>query len=460
MNDPAPAPPGRGADVLDAPGQDQPGAGRGGGDCEEPRVRRDSKDSGELGGSLGKKSGWLSWVGSTKADRTLVAVSLGHTVTDWYPNSLFIILPYLAADLGLTYSQVGVLMGWNYFTSFFVNLPGGLIVDLVGKTGALLGLAVALTGLPYALLGFSTSYATAILCITFVGIGSNVWHPAALSFLARRYPTRKGLAMALHTMGGNVGSTCAPLAMGLALTVLFWRRVLLLNFLVGVPLGFVLWRLLAKVEMARGEGGLTALSLHEYGRAVRTMARNKGILLLCSLGGLRAMTSIGLFTFLPIYLAHELQYSPALVGAYMTVVQGAGILASPVSGVLSDRRGRRPVLATGLVVTSFLLAALALLKLQLFFVLVLAVLGFFLFSLQPVILAWMMDIAPANLGGTTVSALFGIQSLFAGFSPAICGFIADRFGILYAFYFLASTILAANALVYLIPGGVSGDSRG
>jgi MFS family permease len=61
---------------------------------------------------------------------------------------LYIVLPYLAKDLGLTYSQVGVLMGWNYFTSFFVNLPGGLIVDMVGKSRFLLGLAVALTGLP------------------------------------------------------------------------------------------------------------------------------------------------------------------------------------------------------------------------------------------------------------------------------------------------------------------------
>ena len=383
-----------------------------------------------------------------------MAVSLGHTVTDWFPNSLFIILPYLATDLGLSYSQVGVLMGWNYFTSFFVNLPGGLIVDLVGKTGALLGLAVALTGLPYALLGFSTSYAMALVCITFVGIGSNLWHPAALSFLARRYPERKGLAMALHTMGGNVGSACAPVAIGLALTVLRWRRVLLVNFAVGMVLGFVLWRLLAHLELARDKESRAVLSFREYGSAVRTLARDKSILLLCMLGGLRAMTSIGLFTFLPIFLAHELHYPPALVGAYMTVVQGAGVLASPVSGILSDRRGRRPVLTAGLLVTSLLLAALAFFRFQILFVGALAVLGFFLFSLQPVILAWMMDIAPSELGGTTVSTLFGIQSLFAGFSPAICGFIADRFGILSAFYFLATTIFAANLLVYVVPGRV------
>jgi MFS family permease len=380
-----------------------------------------------------------------------VAVSLGHGITDWYANSLFIILPYLATDLRLSYSQVGVLMGWNYFTSFFVNLPGGLIVDLVGKTGLLLGLAVALTGLPYFLLGFSTSYVTAMIFITFVGIGSNLWHPAALSFLARRYPDRKGLAIALHAMGGNLGSTCAPMAIGVALTFLIWRRVLLLNFLAGLLMGFVLWRLLAKFETGRVEMRGKELSLPEYWTTVRTLARNRSILMLCSLGGLRAMTSIGLFTFLPLYLAHELKYSPALVGVYMGVVQGAGIFASPISGTLSDKKGRRPVLMAGLVTTSLLLAALVILDVKFFFVGVLAVLGFFLFSLQPVILAWMMDVAPKNVGGTTVSALFGIQSLFSGFSPAICGFIADRFGILYAFYFLASTIFAANFLLLLIP---------
>jgi len=191
--------------------------------------------------------------------------------------------------------------------------------------------------------------------------------------------------------------------------------------------------------------------LKEYGMALKTMARNKSILLLCILAGMRSMTQSGLLTFLPIYLAHELKYSPALVGTYLTVFRAAGIFATPISGVVSDKKGRRPVLTAGLLTSSLLLAALAILRLKFFFIGGLAILGFFLFSLTPVVLAWMMDLAPKNIRGTTVSALFGIQSLFAGFSPPVCGFIADRFGILYSFYFLASTILAANFLVYLIP---------
>jgi MFS family permease len=413
-----------------------------------------SRYSHEKGVSVKEKAGWLSWLRMQRADATLVAVSLGHGITDWYQNSIFIILPYLSRDLGLTYSQVGILMGWNYFTSFFVNLPGGLIVDMVGRTGLLLGLAVAITGLPYFLLGFSTSYVMAVVIITFVGIGINLWHPAALSFLARRYSDRKGFAISLHAMGGHLGNTFSPIIIGVALTFLIWRRVLFFSFFPGILMGFVLWRVLAKVGTIRAEGRRERFSLKQYGMAVSTLVKNKSVLLLCFLAGMRSMTSVGLFTFLPIYLAHELNYPPALVGTYMTVVQGAGIFASPLSGTISDRTGRRPVLTAGLLTTSFLLVALVFLRLQFFFVGVLAVLGFFLLSLQPVILAWMMDVAPKNVSGMTVSALFGIQSLFAGFSPAVCGFIADRFGILCSFYFLAFTIFAANLLVYLIPTSV------
>jgi MFS family permease len=400
---------------------------------------------------LRKIFAWFSWGGIKKIDSLLVGLSLGHAITDWYTGTLYIVLPYIAKDLGLTYSQVGILMGWNSFSSFFVNLPGGFIVDTVGKTRLLLGLALALTGLPYFFLGFSGSYAMAMIVVTFVGIGTNLWHPAALSFLAKRYPERKGYAMAVHVMGGNLGNTLAPLAIGVALTFWTWRKVLILNFLPGAAMGLLLWVLLAKAGTVRAEGQGKTLALKEYWVAVRTMVQNRNILLLCTMAGIRSMTSQGLFTFLPIYLVYELKYSPALVGIYLTIMRAAGIFATPISGTISDKTGRRPILTAGLLISSLLLIVLVSLRLNYLFIAVLGILGFFLFSLQPVILAWMMDLAPQNIGGTTVSALFGIQSLFAGFAPPICGFIADRFGILSSFYFLAFTIFAANFLVYLIP---------
>ena len=82
-----------------------------------------------------EKVHWFSWARIKKTDPILVALTIGHGITDWYPGTLYIVLPYLAKDLGLTYSEVGILMGWNSFSSFFVNVPGGIIVDMVGKIG-------------------------------------------------------------------------------------------------------------------------------------------------------------------------------------------------------------------------------------------------------------------------------------------------------------------------------------
>ena len=400
---------------------------------------------------MGNKGSRFSLAGIRSLDPTLAAVSLGHGITHWYPSTLFVVLPYLAKDLGLTYSQVGILMGWNYFTSFFINLPGGIVVDMVGRTGLILGLALALTGLPYFFLGFTSSYVVAMIVVTFVGIGNNLWHPAALAFLSERYPRRKGFAIAVHAMGANLGDAVAPMTIGVALSFVAWRHVMVLNLVPGILMGFVLWRLLVRAGTMGGEARGKDLSVREYWAAVKTMARNRSICLLCSLSGLRAMTQTGLFTFLPLYLVHELRYSPAVVGTYLTVVQAAGIFSSPISGALSDRKGRRPILTAGLLVTSLLLVTLAILRIDYLFVVTLAFLGFFLFSLRPVMFAWTMDLAPKDVSGTTVSALFGIQALFSGFAAPLCGFIADRFGLLSSFYFLAFTVFAANCLVYLIP---------
>jgi FSR family fosmidomycin resistance protein-like MFS transporter len=67
-----------------------------------------------------------------------------------------------------------------------------------------------------------------------------------------------------------------------------------------------------------------------------------------------------------------------------------------------------------------------------------------------VIWAWVLDLSPKELGGSAVSFFSSSQSLLSSLSPVICGFIADRWGILSAFYFLAGTVFIANLIVLSI----------
>ena len=139
-----------------------------------------------------------------------------------------------------------------------------------------------------------------------------------------------------------------------------------------------------------------------------------------------------------------------MAGLYLSITQTAGMIGTPIAGSISDRSGRKRVLTAGLFSTSIVLFVLAYFQMTWLFITGLAVLGFFLYAVRPVIWAWVLDLSPKELGGSMVSFFSGSQSLLSSLSPLLCGFIADRWGILTAFYFLAGTVLLANLVVLAI----------
>jgi len=384
-----------------------------------------------------------------QTDSLLWLIALGHTFTHWCPATFYLLLPFLVKEMGLTYSQAGFLVTIRVAANLLVNIPAGMLVDIVGKKALLMALALLATGVPYFLVGVSHSFFWVALFMAFVGVGNYLWHPAAISTLSEKYPDKRGYAIAIHAIGPNIGESLAPLLVGILLLSLSWRTVLFVNLIPGIVIAFVLWKYLfgkldSRTERKKG------ISTGEYLAGMKRMAQNPSILLLVLVAGLRSMTQQGLHTFLPIYLTNDLGLSSAVAGLYLSVTQTAGMIGTPIAGSLSDRSGRKRILTAGLFSTSVALFVLAYFQLTWLFITGLALLGFFLYAVRPVIWAWVLDLSPKELGGSTVSFFSGSQSLLSSLSPLICGFIADRWGILTAFYFLAGTVLIANLIVLAV----------
>lgn len=400
---------------------------------------------------------------SDRSFREVWLITLGHSLTHWYPATFYLLLPIIGNELGLSFSQIGLIMTCQYLAGAVANMPAGVLVDTVGRKGLLMAVSLFWVGFPYLLMSFTHSYVMLLLCVVMVGVGNSLWHPTAIPTLARRFPERKGLVLSLHGMGGNAGDAIAPLVVGSLLTLLSWREVVVLNVVPGLLMSLLLLVFLGTLQLGRKKPASTvtaasyeepaAQSLTDYAAGLRQLFRNRSLVLLSTSGAFRSMTQNALLTFLPLFLAREMGYSPFLIGASMFALQAAGFAAAPVAGHLSDRLGRRSVVMTSMAMTAAVLLFMALAGKSQAFVAFIAVLGFFLYALRPVLQAWLLETTPKNMGGSSIGILFGAQSLGASVGPLIGGLIADHYGLGATFYFLAGTIVCANLFILLMPSG-------
>jgi FSR family fosmidomycin resistance protein-like MFS transporter len=302
-------------------------------------------------------------------------------------------------------------------------------------------------------MGFSHSYWMLLVCAALVGIGNNLWHPTAIPLLAQNHPRRRGLVVSIHSMGGNLGDAIAPLVVGAMLTVFSWRDVVVMNVVPGVVASILLLFLLGRIDDGHPDPSEPPARRDAVGAfaAVRMLLANRTVLMLSLGSAVRAMTAMTLLTFLPGFLTDDLGYSPAWVGGCLFALQAAGFAAAPVAGHLSDRLGRRSIIMSSMLMSGVVLLFMAFAGRSPVFVLFVAFLGFFLFAIRAVLQAWLLDATPAHMGGTSIGILFGAQAAGAAIGPLVGGVLADHYGIIATFYFLAATIVAANMFIFFTP---------
>ncbi|MCH7626787.1 MAG: MFS transporter, partial [Chloroflexi bacterium] len=158
-------------------------------------------------------------------------------------------------------------------------------------------------------------------------------------------------------------------------------------------------------------------------------------------------------TFLPLYLANDLEMSPRNVGFHIGLLVLVGIVATPLLGYLSDRVNRKLVLVPGMLALCFFTLLLIPYGEGVTLVILLALLGLFLYSDQPILTAAALDLVGEGVATTTLGVLSFSRFVLSAASPLIAGGLYQAKGIDGAYLYIAGTLAVAATTLLFLPIG-------
>jgi len=142
--------------------------------------------------------------------RVVGAVSAAHLVSHYYILLLAPLLPFVRADYGVSYTEIGVALAVFNTVSAVLQAPAGFLVDKIGARIPLIG-GLLFGACAFLVVGLTNSYWMLVAMFAIAGIGNAVYHPADYALLSHHVPAERiGPAFSFHTFAGMAGSALAP----------------------------------------------------------------------------------------------------------------------------------------------------------------------------------------------------------------------------------------------------------
>jgi FSR family fosmidomycin resistance protein-like MFS transporter len=374
----------------------------------------------------------------------VIPIAGAHFIHDIYTAYVAPLLPVIIDKLSLSLTAAGSLTAIMQLPAV-LNPFIGYLADKVSLRYFVI-LAPAVTATLIGGLGFANSYFALALILFATGVSVAAFHAPAPAMIGRVSGHRVGLGMSLYMAGGELARAAGPLIAVWAVSAWtlegIWRTSAL-----GWAASLVLYLRLRNVS-ARGAKPASLAHLAPV---------LKGFFLPLTFYFLfRNLLNVSLTTFLPTFMSSE-GASLALAGASLSIVEIAGVGGALLSGPLSDRLGRKPVLMAVTVLSSLL----TLLFLQVdgwLIVPVLLALGFTAISAMPIVLAMVQDQLPNNRAMGN-GLLMVISFLLQALAMFLVGLFGDLIGLRATFTWSALIGLLGIPAILFMPGGWRGHPQ-
>ncbi len=378
----------------------------------------------------------------------------------------------LQASYGVSNAAVGTA-----FTGFMVvyaamQFPSGVLADRLGAVRVVVAGAV-LAGAGALVLVVDSPFAVLVGAMLVMGSGTGAHKTVAVRLLSRVYPARTGRALGALDTFGAFGGVVAPAAVVLFLSAppalaavlsrlpgADWRAVFLIAGVVALGLAAafrirVPRRLSGESDSTDGRAGESPTDADDEDRSepgardYLDLFRAPRFTAFVGVTVLFSFAYNGTVAFLPLYLAEAGGLDTATANLLYSALFAVS-LVQLVSGDLSDRTGRLPIIVATLALAGAALAAAVVLPAvgagPVALGAVVVLLGLGAHGFRPVRGAYLVEILPDWMAGGGLGVVRTLLMGAGAFAPAVVGYLADAAGFRVAFALLAVSQVGAAAL--------------
>lgn len=364
-------------------------------------------------------------------------ISAAHLLHDIYSAFLAPLYPLLIEKLGLNFFLIGMLTVIQRLASFF-NPFIGLLVDRKDLRYFII-FTPAITAVTMSLVGLAENIFQLAVLLFVMGWSAAFFHVPGPVLIKRVAGDRTGLGMSFYMVAGELARSLGPIVIVSAVS--WWGlegtyRLIPAGLVASLILFFRL-RKLKNIEIKTKQIDISIkellVELKGFYFAVTGYTFSRGLL-----------KSL-LITFLPVY--YTSQGESLWFAAYtLSILQLAGAVGSLVAGGISDKLGRRrtlliiswitPVLMLFFVITSGWLN-----------ILILLLIGFFIFGSGPVLLALVQDMS-SDRPSFTNGIFMTISFAFGAFATLLVGLLSDFIGLENSFMYSPLFAIIAIPFAY------------
>lgn len=362
--------------------------------------------------------------------KRLPLLFFAHLANDTLYTSLPPLLPLLAAQQKTSAATLALIPTVYLMTASFLQIAVGFFFDRRPKT-VLMPLGLFLGGVAVSAIGFVESFPLILLLGFLGGVGSALFHPPATSMAS--VSEKRASSVSFFMSGGDIGLAVGSFLATTAYVVMGAQGTGLLIILPVLAAAMLLVGVRQPLE-ARVQN------------SVRPDIRRLGLALAAAV--LRAVAALSFVTFLPLYLTKRgLSFSMAGTVLTVMILAGAGGMLS--AGYVAEKIGKKRAVTLFLLLTGLWIPVAVLTPEELAYFSY-GVLGFLIFAVHPILVAYSHDLLPQNLGAASAlmyGLTFGLGHLIVPF----VGAAVDAYGYQSVLLSLAFMPFAAALLFQWTP---------